>query len=58
MQRTQYLQRLLEAHGGDEVRRPRRMSDFLVAVVLIGGVFIGIAAEVIETEPEEWGEEK
>lgn len=32
------------------------MSDFLVAVVLIGGVFIGIVAEVIETEPEDWNE--
>ena len=29
------------------------MSDFLVAAVLIGGVFIGIVAEVIETEPED-----
>lgn len=32
------------------------MSDFLVALVLIGGIIIGIVAEVIETEPEEWGE--
>ena len=32
------------------------MSDFLVAVVLIGGIIIGIAAEVIETEPEDWNE--
>lgn len=30
------------------------MSDFLIAAVLIGGVFVGIGAEVIETEPEEW----
>ena len=29
------------------------MSDFLVAAVLIGGIIIGIAAEVIETEPED-----
>ena len=29
------------------------MSDFFVAVVLIGGIIIGIAAEVIETEPED-----
>lgn len=34
------------------------MSDFLVAAVLIGGIIIGIAAEVIETEPEDWSEEK
>lgn len=34
------------------------MSDFFVAVVLIGGIIIGIAAEVIETEPEEWSDEK
>lgn len=33
------------------------MSDFLVAAVLIGGIFVGIAAEVIETKPEEWGDE-
>lgn len=32
------------------------MSDFLVAAVLIGGVFVGIAAKVIETKPEEWEE--
>lgn len=32
------------------------MSDFLIVVVLIAGIFIGIAAEVIETEPEEWEE--
>ena len=57
MQGTQYLQRLLEAQGG-EVRRPRRMSDFLVALALIGGIIVGITAEVIETEPEEWGDEK
>lgn len=29
------------------------MSDFLVALVLIGGIIIGIVAEVIETEPED-----
>lgn len=29
------------------------MSDFLVAAVLIGGIIIGIVAEVIETEPED-----
>ena len=29
------------------------MSDFLVAVVLIGGIIIGIVAEIIETEPED-----
>ena len=34
------------------------MSDFLVALVLIGGLLVGIAAEVIETEPEDWSEEK
>lgn len=32
------------------------MSDFLVALVLIGGIIIGIVAEVIETEPEDWNE--
>lgn len=32
------------------------MSDFLIAAVLIGGIIIGIAAEVIETEPEDWNE--
>lgn len=34
------------------------MSDFLVALALIGGIIVGITAEVIETEPEEWGDEK
>ena len=34
------------------------MSDFLIALALIAGIFIGIAAEVIETEPEEWSDEK
>lgn len=34
------------------------MGDFLITLALIGGVFIGIAAEVIETEPEEWSDEK
>ena len=29
------------------------LSDFLIAVVLIGGIIIGIVAEVIETEPED-----
>lgn len=29
------------------------MSDFLVAAVLIGGIIIGIVAEIIETEPED-----
>ncbi len=29
------------------------MNDFLIELVLIAGIFIGIAAEVIETEPEE-----
>lgn len=29
------------------------MSDFLIVVVLIGGIIIGIVAEVIETEPED-----
>lgn len=32
------------------------MSDFLTALTLIGGVIIGIVAEVIETEPEDWNE--
>ena len=32
------------------------MSDFLVALALVGGIIIGIVAEVIETEPEEWEE--
>ena len=32
------------------------MSDFLVALTLVGGIIIGIVAEVIETEPEEWDE--
>lgn len=32
------------------------MSDFLVALVLIGGIIIGIVAEIIETEPEDWNE--
>lgn len=32
------------------------MSDLLAALALVGGVLIGIAAEVIETEPEEWEE--
>lgn len=32
------------------------MSDFLVALTLVGGILIGIVAEVIETEPEEWEE--
>lgn len=30
------------------------ISDFFIAAVLIAGIFIGIAAEVIETKPEEW----
>ena len=34
------------------------MSDFLVALTLVGGILIGIVAEVIETEPEEWEELK
>ena len=34
------------------------MSDFLIAAVLIGGVFIGIVSEVISTEPEEWEEQR
>ena len=34
------------------------MSDFLVALTLVGGILIGIVAEVIETEPEEWSDEK
>ena len=34
------------------------MSDFLTALMLVGGIIIGIAAEVIETEPEEWSDEK
>ena len=34
------------------------MSDFLVALTLVGGIFIGIVAEVIETKPEEWSDEK
>ena len=29
------------------------MNDFLVALTLVGGIIIGIVAEVIETEPEE-----
>ena len=29
------------------------MSDFLVVVVLIGGIIIGIVAEIIEAEPED-----
>lgn len=32
------------------------MSDFLTALMLVGGIIIGIVAEVIETEPEEWEE--
>lgn len=32
------------------------MNDFLVALMLVGGIIIGIVAEVIETEPEEWEE--
>ena len=32
------------------------MSDFLTALMLVGGILIGIVAEVIETEPEEWEE--
>lgn len=32
------------------------MSDFFVALALVGGIIIGIVAEVIETEPEEWEE--
>ena len=32
------------------------MSDFFAALTLVGGIIIGIAAEVIETEPEEWEE--
>lgn len=34
------------------------MSDFLTALMLVGGILIGIVAEVIETEPEEWSDEK
>lgn len=34
------------------------MSDFLTALMLVGGILIGIVAEVIETEPEEWEELK
>lgn len=34
------------------------MSDFLTALMLVGGIIIGIVAEVIETEPEEWEELK
>lgn len=29
------------------------MNDFLIVAVLICGVFVGIVAEVIETEPED-----
>lgn len=32
------------------------MSDALVVIALIGGMFAGVTAEVIETEPEEWEE--
>lgn len=32
------------------------MSDFFVALALVGGIIIGIVAEVIETEPEDWNE--
>ena len=32
------------------------ISDFLIAAVLIGGVFVGIVSEVISTEPEDWNE--
>ena len=32
------------------------MSDSLIAAVLIGAAIIGIVAEVIETEPEDWNE--
>lgn len=32
------------------------MSDFLTVLMLVGGIIIGIVAEVIETEPEEWEE--
>ena len=34
------------------------MNDFLIVVVLIGGIIIGIVSEVISTEPEEWSDEK
>lgn len=34
------------------------MSDFFAALTLVGGIIIGIAAEVIETKPEEWSDEK
>lgn len=30
------------------------MSDALVLAALVGGMFAGVAAEVVETEPEDW----
>lgn len=32
------------------------MTDILSGLILIGLLFIGIVAQVIETEPEEWGD--